>query len=107
MSNNKIILNGCIQQFKDSNELTINDSEIFELFALTQITKQQELTFEELENSIVDGGNDGGIDSIIVLVNDAYIESSEDLEDIRFTNNTRVEIHICLLYTSPSPRDRG
>ena len=71
--NNKIILNGCIDQFKAQNELTTSDSDTFELFSLSQITKDFDLTFETIQDSIVDGGNDGGIDSILVQV----IKSSE------------------------------
>ncbi|MEM7575302.1 MAG: hypothetical protein AAF433_20510 [Bacteroidota bacterium] len=94
MSNNQIILNGCIEQFKEANELAKSDSQIFELFSLTQTTKQIELSFEDIENSIVDGGNDGGIDSIIVLVDDANIIALEDLDEIKFSNKTSVRIII-------------
>ncbi|WP_201501862.1 hypothetical protein [Psychrobacter cibarius] len=39
MSNNKIILDGCIKAFKESNEIDLSDSEVFEIFALTQVHK--------------------------------------------------------------------
>ncbi len=94
MSNSKIILNGCIDQFKSDNELTATDNEAFELFSMTQITKAKEFAFEEIQNSIVDGGNDGGIDSIIITVDDQISESSEDVEDIRFTRKSQVIITI-------------
>ncbi|MDH3975868.1 MAG: AIPR family protein [Deltaproteobacteria bacterium] len=94
MSNNKIILNGCLDQFKTNNELTTNDSKTFELFSLTEITKSFDLTFEDIDNSIVDGGNDGGIDSIIVLADDIYQETVEDLEDIAFSHKTGLTIII-------------
>lgn len=73
MSNNRIILEGCLSQFKTANEIDLKDSEIFELFSLTQTTKVYDLSYENILNSIVDGGNDGGIDSILVQV----IKSSE------------------------------
>ncbi|MEK6525115.1 AIPR family protein [Myroides odoratimimus] len=92
--NNKIILNGCIQQFKEANQLTVNNDEIFELFSLVQITKGYDLTFESLQESIVDGGNDGGIDSIITLVDDFVIDSVEDLDDIIFDRKKNVTIII-------------
>lgn len=94
MSNNKIILNGCIEQFKNENELSTNDSETFELFALTQITKTYDLSFEAIQSSIVDGGNDGGIDSIIVIIDDFVPESLDDLNDIKFTRKTSVTLLI-------------
>lgn len=94
MSNNKIILEGCIVQFKTENELVLNDSEVFELFALTQITKSLELSFENISNSIVDGGHDGGIDSILVLVDDEVIESLDELDEYNFSNKTKTRIII-------------
>lgn len=94
MGNNKIILNGCIEQFKNANELSTNDSETFELFALTQVTKTYNLSFESIQSSIVDGGNDGGIDSIMVLIDDFIPESIDDLSDIKFTRKTSVTLLI-------------
>ena len=88
MSNNRIILNGCISQYKAENQLEVVDSEIFELFTLTQITKNQNITFENIQNSIVDGTMDGGIDSVIVIVNDEIVDTVDELTDISFTNKT-------------------
>ncbi|MFB9861990.1 AIPR family protein [Rufibacter immobilis] len=92
MSNNKIILNGCIEKFKQENELPSNDSEAFELFAMTQLTKVNDLAFEDIQNSIVDGSNDGGIDSFLIIVNDFIPETIEDLDEIKFSRKTLVTI---------------
>ena len=92
MSNNKIIVNGCIEQFKLENELTSNDSETFELFCLSQITKSFDLAFEDIQLSIVDGGNDGGIDSIIVAIDDFLPNSIEDIAELKFSRKTIVTI---------------
>lgn len=53
MSNNRIILEGCLNQFKILNEIELIDSEIFELFSLAQITKIYDLSYENIMNSIV------------------------------------------------------
>lgn len=92
MSNNKIILGGCIEQFKSDNELSNIDSEIFELFALTQITKSDDLTFENIQNSIVDGGNDGGIDSVLIIIDDIIPETLDELDDLKIGRKTEVVI---------------
>lgn len=94
MSNNKIILNGCIDQFKSDNALSTSDSETFELFAMTQVTKSRDFAFEDIQNSIVDGGSDGGIDSVIVTVDDFIPDAIEDLDDIKFSRKTHVTISI-------------
>ena len=73
-NNTTTILKGCIENFKKENELGSNKGEIFELFSLTQIMKDDDVSFENIMDSITDGGNDGGIDSIITLHDDEYIE---------------------------------
>jgi hypothetical protein len=88
MSNNRIILEGCLTQFKTVNEIELRDSEIFELFSKTQTTKVYDLSYENILNSIVDGGNDGGIDSILVLIDDEVIESFDELAEYTFSNKT-------------------
>lgn len=89
MSNNRIIIEGCIKTFQELNEIDLNQSEIFELFALTQIHKNRNITFENIEDSIVDGGNDGGVDSLMVLIDEEYIENIDDLTNFNFSNRTR------------------
>lgn len=94
MSNSKIILEGCIKTFKENNEIELGESDVFELFTLTQILKEKNITFENIENSIVDGGNDGGIDSILILVNGDVVESLDELDNCQFNNKTITEIII-------------
>ena len=94
MSNKKIILDGCIQQFQEDNELELSHSELFELFSLFQIFKNTNLTFENIQNSIVDGSDDGGIDSIILLLNDMVIENLADCEEYKFNRNTSLKVII-------------
>ncbi len=91
-NNNVIILQGCIDQFKENNQLSLKDSELFELFALMQLTKNLDLSFDTVQNSITDGGNDGGIDSILILINDYPIESQEELDDLNFSRSTTCRI---------------
>lgn len=94
MSNNKIILEDCIKQFKDENEITLNNSVIFEHFALLQIFKDNNISYENIINSIVDGGNDGGIDSIMLFINDEIIEGVDELQDFEFKNKTHSHFSI-------------
>lgn len=89
MSNDKIIIEGCIKIFKESNELDLKESEVFELFSLTQIYKDKNITFENITNSIVDGSNDGGIDSMMIFIDDEFIENIDDLDNFTFSNKTK------------------
>src|SRR5690606_7562117 len=72
----------------ENNELDLADSEIFEIFSLTQIHKDRNITYENIISSIVDGGNDGGIDSLMVFVDEEFVENSDDLENFNFSNKT-------------------
>lgn len=94
MSNNKIILEGCIKTFKDSNEIELTDSETFEIFSISQIHKDRNITFENIVSSIVDGGNDGGIDSIMVFIDEEFIESTDEIDEYSFTNKTNTKFII-------------
>lgn len=92
--NNNIILDGCIEEFNNENELEIHESELFELFCLAQVSKHVDLTFDDLENSVIDGGQDGGIDSIMLLLDDDYIEDIDSLSEYKFSSNTKFQIII-------------
>lgn len=94
MSNNKILLEGCINTFKETNELDFTDNEIFEIFSLTQIHKDRNITYENIISSIVDGGNDGGIDSIMVFIDEEFVENINDIENFNFSNKTNARFII-------------
>lgn len=89
MINNKIIIEGCINRFKEENELDLSDGTLFEMFSLFQIYKDRNLTFENIEDSIVDGSNDGGVDSLMIFIDEEYIESLDSIENFNFTNATK------------------
>lgn len=94
MSNNKIILEGCIKAFKESNEINLSESETFEVFSLTQIHKDRNITYENIISAIVDGGNDGGIDSLMVFIDEEFVENIDDLENFSFSNKTEAKFII-------------
>ncbi|AIY84298.1 AIPR family protein [Clostridium baratii str. Sullivan] len=92
MSNMEDVLNAIIQTFRKENEL--KKKNIFEVFALSQIYKEKELDFTDIYNSIVDGGQDGGVDSILFFIDDKNITTIEELEDIELDRRSEVEINI-------------
>lgn len=94
--NNTIVLEGCIDKFKVENGLqTLGDDDAFELFSTVQITKDLEVAFTDIEDGVVDDGSDGGIDVVLILVNDQCISSIEELDDLKFTDN--FDLKICIL----------
>lgn len=79
------------------NELTLLDNAIaeqqgarpgplpadraFALFAAEQILKSRELSADEVEAGIVDGGNDGGIDAVYSFLGDSVLDEDSDVRD--------------------------
>lgn len=79
-NNNVIVLESILNEYKKTAPIDLDESELFELFSNEQILKSYHLSTEELLDGIIDGGNDGGIDSIFVLLNDKLC-TDEFLED--------------------------
>lgn len=101
-SNNTIILEGCVDEFREQNEIDLDDSELFELFSLSQITKNYELSYDEIQDAIVDGGRDGGIDSFLILINDDSISSKDELGEFKFTSSSIINVYIVQAKTEKS-----
>ncbi len=102
------IINNIIDRFKIENEI-LDDKNLFSIFALSQIFKNDNLDFADIEESIVDGGGDGGIDSIVVFINGINITTIEELEDLKETKNvnknTRLHINILQIKDSTSYKE--
>jgi hypothetical protein len=92
--NNQIVLQGCLKEFIEHNELDCSEQEAFEVFSILQLTKKLDLTYDEVLNSIVDGGSDGGIDVFMILVNDVVVYSFDQLDDIKITKKTDIKLYI-------------
>jgi hypothetical protein len=93
--NNFLLLEGLIRTFKNENEITnLDDSELFEIFSMYNLTKDFELTISELNECVVDGSLDGGIDGFVLLINGKYVYSLEDIGDIKFSETTNINVFI-------------
>jgi hypothetical protein len=68
-TNQQIILNTLLEQQKATLDSTLKEDDYFHLFVTEQVLKNFELSYDELEEGIVDNGGDGGIDSIYTFVN--------------------------------------
>lgn len=100
--NNNIILEGCINEFKTQNDIELSESQLFELFSITQITKNFDMSFDEIEESIVDGSQDGGIDSIIVILDDEVVIDLDSLSSYKFSKNSSLKVIISQVKTEKS-----
>lgn len=81
VNNSTVILNGCIDKFKEEYELSLEESKIFELFSLVQIMKvEPSIGFNDIMDSLTDGAQDGGIDSIVLIHNGENVGEDEDIK---------------------------
>ncbi|MDG2276097.1 MAG: AIPR family protein [Flavobacteriaceae bacterium] len=90
--NNQIVLETLIEQNRTElyPELSIND--YFHLFVTEQVMKDLELSYDEIEEGIVDNGGDGGIDSIYTFVNQELVQRDSDLIDAK--RNAVIDVFI-------------
>lgn len=69
LTNNQSLMKTCIhQEYEDTTNFS-DESSYFEFFSSEQILKNNNLSDAEIESGIVDGGLDGGCDSIYVFLN--------------------------------------
>lgn len=70
LSNNDLIL---LRQLLNQKRLELApdlpESEYFQLFASEQALKDHDLSYDEINQGVVDGGGDGGIDGVFLFVN--------------------------------------
>lgn len=92
MSNDLIILDGIIQQIKDEVAPEMKADDYFELLVAEQITKDYDLSYEQIEDGNPGGAGDGGIDSFHIFVNGLLIEEDTAFPDIKNDINIRLII---------------
>jgi hypothetical protein len=93
--NNSYILEKCLEKFIEDNQLGDKDkSTAFELFSLLQTTKEFDLSYDEIEDAIVDGSHDGGIDCFLILLNGQPLYTVEQIGETRITEDSKLTIFI-------------
>lgn len=75
--NDKVLLDGIIDDRVEKNLPSTRRDEVFEYFSFEQILKDLDLSTDEIENGAVDGRDDGGIDGFFILVNGIYLADPE------------------------------
>lgn len=95
MKNDERLLNSAILNFKNENSIK-RDKLAFDYFTISQILKNNDIDFEDIDSCIVDGGNDGGIDAIAIFINDKLVQSIEEIEELKelFDQKTNLDIYV-------------
>jgi hypothetical protein len=95
MSNNdQVVLETIIKQSKQEQfpDIQISDNDFFNWFVSEQLMKDFELSYDEINEGIVDNGGDGGIDAIYTFVNEELIQRDSELIDGK--RNTIIDVFI-------------
>ena len=94
MSNDKIIISSIIEQKRQETAPDLSEAKFFELFTASEILKDQDLSYDEISSGVIGSGNDGGIDSMYVLLNGELVQEDTEIEPILRKRNNRIDIHI-------------
>lgn len=94
--NDFVLIDGIIDDIieRDGNSKTDKTvrGAIFERLAISELLKTYDLTIEQIENGIVDGGDDGGLDGLFIFVNGNYLSDNSIYQLPR--ENGKLEIYI-------------
>ncbi len=96
------VLNEILTEKQKEIAPELNESEFFEFFSAQEILRNYSLSPNEIQNGIVGGGNggtDGGIDSIYLLVGGRYVSDTEAAEDLKALKQS-VVIDLILIQSS-------
>lgn len=96
MKNDERILDSVISNFREENKIK-NKKLVFDYFAVSQILKHFDIDFNDIDECLVDGGLDGGIDCIGLFVNDKLLHSIEELNEIKDDINQKTELDIYII----------
>ncbi|WP_158282654.1 AIPR family protein [Azospirillum sp. TSH58] len=86
----KELIGSVFAQRKKSYDPNITEDDAFEIFCADVILNNFDPSIEEIRDRIVDGGQDGGIDSVFIYVNRVLIAEDTDLSS--FVHPVEVEL---------------
>lgn len=95
------ILNSYLQEFAQAYELSNEkDSDVFEFFSAYCVMHRDFSEHTELEDVIVAGGYDTGIDAIGVFLNDIHVTAIQQIDEI--ASKSRIGVDFCIIQSKLS-----
>lgn len=91
-TNDRIILDQVLDQQRRNIASSLDESSYFEVFTAEQVLKDYDLSYDEIESGIVDGGGDGGIDGFYAFINGELLR--EDVEVTELRKNIQIDVAI-------------
>ncbi len=89
-TNDLVLLNQLLDQRLAEIGSGLPESEYFELFSAEQAVKDYDLSYDELEDGIIDGAGDGGIDSVYFFVNNSLYNDEMDIAALKKNASLRL-----------------
>lgn len=93
LSNNQILLNEIIKQEFDENLQYDKLDDFFEFFSSSQVLKEYDLSYEEIEYGLTGAGLDGGCDGIYLFINGDLIREDNDISE-KYKKDIKLELRI-------------
>lgn len=90
--NDQILLGHILKQRHAELAQELSDADFFEVFVTEQVLKDFDISYDEIESGIVDGGGDGGMDSIFTFINGELLQ--EDTEYQTLKSDIKIEFII-------------
>lgn len=90
--NDLVLLNQLLEQRMKTVGDGLSESDYFELFAAEQVLKDDDLSYEEIQDGIVGDGGDGGIDGFYFFVNGALCSDDSDYSALKKNIDLRVVV---------------
>jgi hypothetical protein len=75
-----VLIKSILSKNKARYGVDINDPDAFEYFCAETVLKRFALTFDQIDKGVVDGKNDGGIDSVYFFVNRALVAIDTEMD---------------------------
>jgi len=97
---NTVVLRAALAQRKAQSDPEMPEADFFELFAAEQVLKSRDLSYPEIDEGLVDGGGDGGIDAVYAFVNGELI--TEDFDPSPHRQDVTVDLIIMTVKTQAS-----
>jgi len=91
-NNDQIILEKIIESKIAELETEMSYSNYFEIYTASEILKDHDLTYDDIEDGIVGNGGDGGIDSIYVFLNGELLKEDTEINYNQKKNNIELVI---------------
>jgi len=87
-----VLIKTILSKRKSHYGTNLPDSDAFEYFCAETILKRYGLTFDEIDEGVVDGQNDGGIDSVYFFVNRSLIAIDTEMDT--FKSPVEIDLYI-------------